>query len=78
MVPLIKAGRGKDVDWEKKTLGTFNHSTTAGFIKKGTSVRFFVEGGYKHRRDGVAVILVWGRLDSSKEASEQEEEEEGA
>ncbi len=52
-------------DGEEKTLGTFNASSTADiwFIKKETSVRFFVEGEYENVRGGVAAVLVCGRLD---------------
>jgi hypothetical protein len=52
-------------DGEEKTLGTFSTSTTADiwYIKKGASVRFFVEGEYENVRGGVAAVLVSGRLD---------------
>ena len=52
-------------DGEEKTLGTFNASTTADiwYIKKGTSVRFFVEGECENVRGGVAAVLVCGKLD---------------
>jgi len=50
---------------EEQTLGTFNASTTAEiwYIKKGTNVKFFVEGEYENVRGGLAAALVCGRLD---------------
>lgn len=59
-------------DGQEKTLGTFNVSTTADiwYIKKGTSVRFFVEGEYENVRGGVAAVLVSGRLDLTCPAHE--------
>jgi hypothetical protein len=52
-------------DGLEKTLGTFNETTTADiwYIKKGTNVRFFVEGEFENVRGAVAAVLVCGKLD---------------